>query len=54
VWHTGGIPGFQSSLLYFPDRDIAVAVIVNALPAPIGVDAHGIALTVAGAALTTP
>ena len=54
VWHTGGIPGFQSSLLYFPDHDIAIAVIVNALPAPIGVDAHGIALTVAGAALATP
>jgi CubicO group peptidase (beta-lactamase class C family) len=54
VWHTGGIPGFQSSLLYFPDHDVAVAVIVNALPAPPGVDAHLIALTVAGAALAKP
>ncbi|HEX7152429.1 MAG TPA: serine hydrolase domain-containing protein [Thermoanaerobaculia bacterium] len=54
VWHTGGIPGFQTSLLYFPDRDMAVAVIINALPAPTGVDAHLIALTVAGAALATP
>ena len=54
VWHTGGIPGFQSSLVYFPEDDIAVAVIVNALPAPAGVSAHLIALTVAGAALATP
>jgi CubicO group peptidase (beta-lactamase class C family) len=54
VGHTGGIPGFLSSLLYFSDHDIAVAVIINALPAPAGVTAHGIALTVAGAALATP
>lgn len=54
VWHTGGIPGFQSSLVYFPDDDIAVAVIVNALPAPAGVSAHLIALNVAGAALAKP
>lgn len=51
VWHTGGIPGFQSSLVYFPDDDIAVAAIVNALPAPAGVSAHLIALEVAQAAL---
>ena len=54
VSHTGGIAGFQSSLVYFPDREIAVAVIVNASPAPAAVNAHGIALTVAGAALNTP
>jgi CubicO group peptidase (beta-lactamase class C family) len=54
VGHTGGIPGFQSSLLYFSDHDIAVAVIINALPAPAGVNAHGIALAVAGAALAAP
>ena len=53
VWHTGGIPGFQSSLVYFPDDDIAVAVIINALPAPAGVSAHFIALDVARAALAT-
>jgi D-alanyl-D-alanine carboxypeptidase len=51
VWHTGGIPGFQSSLLYFPEHDIAVAVILNALPAPPGVSAHLIAIEVARAAL---
>jgi D-alanyl-D-alanine carboxypeptidase len=51
VSHTGAIPGFQSSLVYFSDREIAVAVVVNALPTPAGVDAHGIALAVAGAAL---
>lgn len=54
VWHTGGIPGFQSSLVYFPDDDIAVAVIVNALPAPTGVSAHLIAIDVARAALVSP
>ena len=54
VWHTGGIPGFQSSLLYFPDHDIAVAVIINALPSAAGADAHLIALDVARAALPTP
>ena len=53
VWHTGAIPGFHSSLVYFPDRDIAVAVIINALPAPAGVSAHFIALDVARAALGT-
>ncbi|HEX6159262.1 MAG TPA: serine hydrolase domain-containing protein, partial [Thermoanaerobaculia bacterium] len=52
--HTGAINGFQSSLVYFSDHDIAIAVIVNALPAPTGTDAHGIALTVGGAALATP
>lgn len=54
VWHTGAIPGFHSSLLHFADRDMAVAVIINALPAPAGVSAHFIALDVARAALTAP
>ena len=51
AWHTGGIPGFQSSLVYFPESEIAVAVIINALPAPAGVSAHKIALDVASAVL---
>ncbi|HEX8411371.1 MAG TPA: serine hydrolase domain-containing protein [Thermoanaerobaculia bacterium] len=51
VFHTGGITGFQSSLVYFSDQDMAVAVIVNTWPAPAGVDATLIALTVANAAL---
>ena len=54
VSHTGAIPGFLSSLIYFSDEEIAVAVIINANPSPAGIGAHGIALTVAGAALTTP
>jgi CubicO group peptidase (beta-lactamase class C family) len=54
VSHTGGINGFLSSLIYFSDEDIAIAVIINANPAPPGADAHGIALAVAGAALATP
>lgn len=53
VSHTGGTPGFQSSLIYFSDQEIAVAVIVNASPAPPGVDANVIAATVAGAALAS-
>ncbi|HVE73325.1 MAG TPA: serine hydrolase domain-containing protein [Thermoanaerobaculia bacterium] len=52
--HTGGISGFQSSLIYLSEKDIAVAVMINAFPAPPGVSAHGIALAVAGAALATP
>jgi hypothetical protein len=54
VSHTGGISGFLSSLIYFSDEGIAIAVIINANPAPPGVDAHAIALAVAGAALATP
>ena len=54
VGHTGAIPGFHSSLLYFPDHEMAIAVIINALPAPAGADAHSIALAVARAALGMP
>jgi CubicO group peptidase (beta-lactamase class C family) len=54
VGHTGAINGFQSSLLYFPENEIAVAVIINALPSPAGLDAHVIALAVARAALDMP
>jgi D-alanyl-D-alanine carboxypeptidase len=54
AWHTGGITGFLSSVIYFPERDIAIAVIINAFPAPAGVSAHFIALDVARAALATP
>ena len=54
VWHTGLIAGFQSSLVYFPDHDLAVAVVVNAFPAPAGVSAHFIAIDVARAALAAP
>jgi len=51
VSHTGGTPGFQSSLIYFSDEEIAVAAIINASPAPAGVDAHLVAVNVAGVAL---
>ena len=54
VGHTGGIPGFLSSLVYFPDQEIAVAVIINASPAPAGLTAHPIAISVARAALGIP
>jgi D-alanyl-D-alanine carboxypeptidase len=50
--HGGAIDGFLSFLLYFPDRDIAIAVITNAFPAPT-LDSELIVLTVAKAALDT-
>ena len=53
VSHTGAIPGFLSSLIYFSDQEIAVAVIVNTMPSPPGVAAHFIAIDVAGAALAS-
>ena len=54
VWHTGAIAGFHSSLVYFPDHELAVAVVINALPTPPGVSAHFIAIDVARAALGVP
>ena len=54
VWHNGAISGFQSFLLYFPDQDIAVAVITNAFPAPAGGNPQLIAIAVAEAALSAP
>ena len=50
VWHNGGIGGYISYLFYFPQRDIAVAVIMNAWPAPTD-HARVIADAVASAAL---
>ncbi|HEX8255719.1 MAG TPA: serine hydrolase domain-containing protein, partial [Thermoanaerobaculia bacterium] len=50
AWHEGAIDGFWSFLAYFPDRDIAVAVLTNVWPAPTDVP-YDIGLTVAQAAL---
>ena len=52
VSHGGAIDGFLTFLLYFPDQDIAVAVITNAFPGPTK-HQETIALTVAQAALDT-
>jgi len=52
VSHGGAIDGFLSFLLYFPHRDISVAVITNAFPGPAK-HQETIALTVAQAALDT-
>jgi D-alanyl-D-alanine carboxypeptidase len=52
VSHGGSIDGFRTFLGYFPDRDISVAVITNALPSPTN-DAEVIWLAVAAAALET-
>ena len=50
VSHGGAVEGYLSFLLYFPQRDIGVAVITNAFPAPAD---HGpiIAVAVGKAAL---
>jgi D-alanyl-D-alanine carboxypeptidase len=50
VSHNGGIDGYLSYLFYFPQRDIAVAVITNAWPVPAD-HALVIAEAVASAAL---
>ncbi len=50
VSHNGGIDGYLSYLFYFPQRDIAVAVITNAWPVPTD-QALVIANAVASAAL---
>jgi D-alanyl-D-alanine carboxypeptidase len=50
VFHAGGVDGFLSFLLYFPERDIAVAVNTNANPAPT-LHSQTIALQVGQAAL---
>ena len=53
VSHTGALNGFQSSLIYFSDQEIAIAVVVNALPPPAGVSAHFIAVNLAGTVLAS-
>ena len=50
VSHAGGIDGFLAFLFYFPDKDVAVAVLTNAYPAPAD-SSQVIGLTVAKAAL---
>jgi D-alanyl-D-alanine carboxypeptidase len=50
VSHNGGIDGYLSYLFYFPQRDIAVAVITNAWPVPTD-QAQVVATEVASAAL---
>jgi len=54
VWHDGAINGFRSFLLYFPEQDVAIAVITNAFPSPAGGNPQLIAMAVANAALATP
>jgi hypothetical protein len=50
--HNGAIYGYQAQLIYFPDRDIAVAVLLNAWPTPVFYS-EAIMLAVAKAALDT-
>ncbi|HEX7153583.1 MAG TPA: serine hydrolase domain-containing protein [Thermoanaerobaculia bacterium] len=51
VWHSGAIDGYQSFLLYLPEKDIAIAVITNAFPAPPGGNPQLIVTAVANAAV---
>jgi CubicO group peptidase (beta-lactamase class C family) len=51
VSHSGETLGFTSFLLYFSDQEIAVAVVMNAAPAPASVAPHLVAEAVAKAAL---
>jgi CubicO group peptidase (beta-lactamase class C family) len=53
VWHNGAIDGFQSYLVYYPDQELAVAVVTNAYPAPAGGNPFLIAMAVANAALAS-
>ena len=34
IWHGGGIPGFISELVYFPEQDLTVVVLTNSMQAP--------------------
>ena len=51
--HGGAVNGFQSFVSYFPDQEIAVAVVINAFPAPPGGNPHLIVIAVANAALAS-
>ena len=51
VLHNGALNGFQSFLVYFPEKDIAVAVVTNAWPAPELGNPQYVVLAVANAAL---
>jgi D-alanyl-D-alanine carboxypeptidase len=54
VLHDGAVLGFQSFLVYFSERDLAVAVNVNMWPGPAAGNPQLIALIVAQAALAEP
>jgi CubicO group peptidase (beta-lactamase class C family) len=53
VSHGGAIDGFLSFLLYFPERDISIAVITNAYPVPQTESIEVLAFAVGKAALDT-
>jgi D-alanyl-D-alanine carboxypeptidase len=51
VFHDGAIDGFESFLLYFPNQDVAIAVITNAFPAPTAGNPYFVVMAVAKAVL---
>lgn len=54
VSHGGAVPGFLSFLLYLSEKDMAIAVVANAFPAPTAGNSELIAVEIAKAALGTP
>jgi len=53
VAHGGAVYGFETFLLYFPDQEVAVAVITNAFPSAAAGNPQLIAIAVASAALAS-
>jgi CubicO group peptidase (beta-lactamase class C family) len=53
IWHDGAIYGYLCYLVYFPAEDVAVAVNINAFPAPDNATHINIGLAVAQAALSS-
>lgn len=49
----GTVYGFETFLLYFPDQDIAIAVITNTFPSAAAGNPQLIAVIVANAALAS-
>lgn len=43
IAHSGGIPGFISTLAHYPNDSLTVAVLINTPPAPIGIIAQNLA-----------
>jgi D-alanyl-D-alanine carboxypeptidase len=49
VAHGGAVNGFLTFLLYFPDQELAIAVLSNGFPAPAAANSELIAITIAKA-----
>ncbi len=54
IWHNGGIDGFQSSLLRFPDEGLCAVVLSNLIPAKVDRIAGDLAKIARGEEVTRP